>query len=181
MKIKILFIFIVFLSACSPNSIHETPTPSPSSTVASPTREKTLATMTPTEPKLESTATPTQQDLLPGATPTLSVVMLTEIASADDPVIKGIMASFSTGPHAANMLCDRCHPSDAGSFTRKLAWLDDDSRQVVSIFEPKQICLKCHNYLSMDSPVMLEHPGFECTYCHDSHHPQPTCAQSACH
>lgn len=181
MRIRILFIFFFFISACSPNTLNETHTSSPSATITSPIQGKPSATMTPAQPTLEPTATFTPQNLLPSTMPTISTAMHTAIASADDPIMKNIIASFSTGKHAGNMLCERCHFSDTGLVTRKLAWVDDASGEMETISEPKQICLKCHNYLSMESSVMLEHPGFECTYCHDSHHPQPTCAQSACH
>ena len=92
-----------------------------------------------------------------------------------------IMASFSQGPHSGKMQCQQCHIAETGLITRKLAWVDENAGMAENITEPQQICLKCHDYLSMASTVMLQHLGFECTYCHDPHHPQPTCAQSACH
>lgn len=92
-----------------------------------------------------------------------------------------IEASFSQSPHSGGMQCKQCHIVEAGLITRKLAWLNEKAGLVERISDPQQICLKCHDYLSANSTVMLQHLGFECTYCHDSHHPQPTCAESACH
>ena len=182
MRIKTLLILVALLVACSPKTTSGTPLPLPVSTRTEPAVESPLPSMTSTQTEPSPAATSTLPDLSPSATATL----LLEITPADltltgNPVMDKILASFSKGPHAQNMQCERCHSVEAGLVTRKLTWVDDSSGLVETVKEPKQVCLKCHDYLSMESSVMLEHPGFECIHCHDAHRPQPTCAASACH
>jgi hypothetical protein len=120
-----------------------------------------------------------------GKEPVVTELPLPTINATQELLVNNIKTSYSTGIHASEFSCEKCHATRQGAVAKQLAWTDEGTGQVETVSSANVLCGKCHaeqikGKESKDT-TQFAHSDFECTNCHNAHSLQAGCTSTGCH